>query len=59
MLNHTGATYREVGVRHLPRQGGRATGANPRVVLRALRDLAIYAWRHRVRTHLFPPSTVA
>jgi putative flippase GtrA len=59
MLNHTGATYREVGVRHLPRQGGRATGANPRVILRALRDLAVYAWRHRVRTHLLPPSPVA
>lgn len=39
-LNRVGATYCQVGVRHLPRQGGRATGANPRVILRALWDLA-------------------
>lgn len=46
-LSRTGATYREVGVRHLPRRGGHATGANPRVIVRALRDLALYAWRWR------------
>lgn len=46
-LNRVGATYREVGVRHLPRNGGRATGANVRVILRALRDLVRYAWRQR------------
>lgn len=48
-LNRVGATYREVGVRHLPRNGGRATGANLRVILRALRDLVRYAWRQRRR----------
>ena len=48
-LRRIGATYREVGVRHLPRNGGRATGANVRVILRALRDLTMYAWRQRVR----------
>jgi putative flippase GtrA len=58
-LDRTGATYREVGVRHLPRQSGRATGARPRVIVRALRDLAIYAWRQRGRAHRSPSSTTA
>ena len=40
-------TRREVGVPHLPRQGGRATGARPRVIIRALRDLFVYARRWR------------
>lgn len=48
-LHRVGATYREVGVRHLPRTGGRATGANLGVILRALRDLARYTWNQRVR----------
>ncbi len=48
-LNRVGGTYCEVGVRHLPRNGGRATGANVRVILRALRDLVRYAWRQRRR----------
>jgi glycosyltransferase involved in cell wall biosynthesis len=34
-----GARVREVGVAHRPRQAGRQSGANPRVVLRALREL--------------------
>ena len=38
-LQRSGARYCEVGVRHLPRLGGRATGAHPRVVVRALLDL--------------------
>jgi putative flippase GtrA len=47
-LRHAGCTYREVGVQHLPRQGGRATGANPRVIVRAFRELFLSArkWRH-------------
>lgn len=32
----------EVRVTHLPRQGGHPTGANPRVILRAFRDLIRY-----------------
>ncbi len=46
-LKCAGCTIREVGVRHLPRQGGRATGANPRVIARAFRELFVYArkWR--------------
>lgn len=35
----------EVGVPHHPRTAGRASGANPRVVLRAMRDF----WRLRLR----------
>ena len=42
-----GNTYTQVGVRHLPRHGGRSTGANLSVILRAFRELLIYAikWR--------------
>ena len=47
-LKQAGYNYREVGVRHLPRQGGRATGANPRVILNAFRELLQYTWRRRV-----------
>lgn len=42
-----GYTYTEMGVRHLPRRGGRATGAKPSVILRAFKELAIYAWKWR------------
>jgi putative flippase GtrA len=47
-LKAVGCTFREVGVRHLPRQGGRATGANLRVIGRAFWELFVYArkWRH-------------
>ena len=52
-LNRTGATYRQVGVRHLPRRGGRATGASLRVIVRAMWDLATQTrrWRRRVYAH--------
>ncbi len=36
---------KEIGVRHLPRRAGRATGANIKVILRAFRELWIYARR--------------
>jgi glycosyltransferase involved in cell wall biosynthesis len=47
-LNAAGCTLREVGVRHLPRGGGRATGANLRVIGRAFRELFVSTrkWRH-------------
>ena len=47
-LNAAGCTLREVGVRHLPRRGGRATGANLHVIGRAFRELFVYTrtWRH-------------
>ena len=46
-LARAGYTYTEVGVQHLPRLAGKATGAKPAVILRALRELFIYAekWR--------------
>lgn len=46
-LNRAGYTCREVGIHHLPRRGGRATGANLRVIARAFRELFIYTrkWR--------------
>ncbi len=56
-LRRTGATYAQVGVRHLPRRAGRATGANPRVIVRALGALAVNAWRWRQRT--YPPLRVS
>jgi putative flippase GtrA len=52
-LKRAGCTYREVGVHHLPRQGGRATGANPRVIVRAFRELFLSArkWQREERTY--------
>lgn len=46
-FNRAGYTYTEVGVRHLPREGGQATGAKPAVILRALREMFFFArkWR--------------
>lgn len=46
-LKRAGCTIQEIGVRHLPRQGGRATGANPRVIARAFRELflSVRRWR--------------
>ncbi len=42
-LGRYGYTYTEVGVRHLPRQAGKATGAKPAVILRALHEMFIFA----------------
>ena len=54
-LQRANCTYREVGVQHLPRQGGRATGAKLRVIVRAFRELFSFArtWRREdsVYTH--------
>jgi glycosyltransferase involved in cell wall biosynthesis len=49
-LQHDGGTIKEIGVRHLPRKGGRATGANIKVILRAFVELATYArkWRQEL-----------
>lgn len=47
-LKRYGYTYTQVGVRHLPRRSGRATGARLSVIVRALRELFTYAWKwHR------------
>jgi hypothetical protein len=46
-LARAGYTYTELGVQHLPRLAGKATGAKLRVILRALGELFLYAekWR--------------
>lgn len=47
-LKRYGYTYTQVGVRHLPRRSGQATGARLTVIVRALRELFTYAWKwHR------------
>jgi glycosyltransferase involved in cell wall biosynthesis len=51
-LRATGRTVVEVGVPHYPRTAGSATGARPRVVLRAVRDfwlLRLRLWANRAR----------
>lgn len=46
-------TYTQVGVHHLPRHGGRATGAKLSVILRAFRELIVYAFKwHREEKQL-------
>ncbi len=48
-----GNTYTQVGVRHLPRHGGRATGAKLSVIMRAFRELFVYAFKwHRAENQL-------
>jgi putative flippase GtrA len=42
-LARAGYTFTEVGVQHLPRRAGKATGAKPSVIIRALRELFIFA----------------
>jgi len=44
-FTRAGYTYTQLGVRHLPRHGGRATGAKPAVIARAFRELFTYAWK--------------
>lgn len=46
-LARAGYTSAEVGVQHLPRRAGKATGARLSVILRALHEMFIYAekWR--------------
>lgn len=42
-----GYRYTQLGVRHLPRRGGRATGAKPAVIVRAFKEMFYYAWKWR------------
>jgi len=46
-LKQAGGTYKELGVQHLPRQAGRATGASLSVILRAFRELFAYTYKWR------------
>jgi len=51
-LHELGHEVAEVPIRHLPRSAGRAKGASPGIVVRALFDFAVFVLRHRVRTWL-------
>jgi len=42
-----GANLQQVGVRHFPRIAGQATGGNPRVIARAMRETVLLWWRMR------------
>jgi glycosyltransferase involved in cell wall biosynthesis len=50
-LKQDGGTIKEIGVRHLPRRAGQATGANIKVILRAFLELWIYARRWKREEH--------
>jgi glycosyltransferase involved in cell wall biosynthesis len=54
-LRATGRSVAEVGVPHHPRTAGQASGANPRVVLRAVRDF----WRLRIQLWMRPKQALA
>jgi glycosyltransferase involved in cell wall biosynthesis len=56
-LKHAGCTYHEVAVQHLPRQGGRATGAKLRVIVRAFCELFAFAWKQQHSTELRATAT--
>jgi putative flippase GtrA len=47
-LTQSGRTYREIGVHHLPRLSGRATGAKPAVIIRAFRELFTYTLKWKL-----------
>ena len=53
-LKTLGRSIVEVGVPHYPRTAGSASGANPKVVLRAVRDF----WRLRLRLWARPRATL-
>jgi hypothetical protein len=55
-LTRAGCSYHEIGVHHLPRLHGRATGARPSVILRAFRELFVSArvWRREERGFSIP-----
>jgi glycosyltransferase involved in cell wall biosynthesis len=50
-VKQAGCTYKEVGVHHLPRQGGRATGAKLSVIVRAFRELFVSARKWKQEQH--------
>ncbi len=54
-LSRAGYTYTEVGVQHLPRRAGKATGAKLTVILRALREMVLFAekWRREEQQSLY------
>ena len=59
-FTRTGYTYTQLGVRHLPRRGGRATGAKPAVLARAFREMFTYArkWHREEREKAREPGKI-
>src|SRR2546421_16768 len=59
-FTRAGYTYTQLGVRHLPRRGGRATGAKPAVIARAFREMFTYArkWRREEREKAREPGKI-
>ena len=59
-FTRAGYTYTQLGVRHLPRRGGRATGAKPAVIARAFREMFIYArkWHREEREKAREPGKI-
>jgi glycosyltransferase involved in cell wall biosynthesis len=53
-LRRQGATIEQVGVNHFPRVAGSATGGNPKVILRAMRETIFLWWRMHAYT---PPAS--
>ena len=49
LARRRGATLAEVGVEHYPRPAGEQSGGSPRVVLRAVREIAALWWRLRAQ----------
>jgi putative flippase GtrA len=57
-LKRAGCSYKEVGVIHLPRLHGRATGAKLNVILRAFRELFVFAHKwHRKEKQVITQHT--
>jgi hypothetical protein len=52
-LKRDGGMIKEIGVKHLPRRAGRATGANIKVIVCAFRELWIYARRWKREEHRY------
>lgn len=46
-FTRAGYSYTQLGVRHYPRHGGKATGAKLSVILRAFKEMFTYAWKWR------------
>jgi glycosyltransferase involved in cell wall biosynthesis len=59
-FTRAGYTYTQLGVRHLPRRGGRATGAKPAVIARAFREMFTYArkWHREEREKAREPGKI-
>lgn len=50
-LRARGGTVEEIPVTHLPRTAGKSTGGNPKVIVKALKELFLFWWqlKHEIR----------